>query len=1013
MTSSQPTPFGDLLRRLRKAADLTQEELAERAGLSQRGINDLERGARQSPHKDTALQLADALGLSGDDRAAFLTIARRSRASDASVADTSLDRSPGASLGASLAKTSHDADVAPPLPTGTVTFLFSDIEGSTKLLQRLGAASYAQALTESQALLRAIWRAHGGAEVDTAGDGFFVAFATAPEAVAAAADATRALARRRWLGNSAIAVRIGLHTGAPLLMGDHYIGLDVHRAARIAAVGHGGQILVSQTTRDLCEGAPEALAGARFIPLGAQRLKDLRQPEALYQFIPPDAWGLPADFPPLRTLDRHKHNLPVQLTALIGREREVATTSALLRGEARLVTLTGPAGVGKTRLALQIGAELVETFADGVWFVRLSMLTDPALLLPTIAATLGLSAMGGRRIEDVLRDWLREREALLILDNLEQLLPGVAPALAGLLADCLGLRLLVTSRVPVRLRGERETPIAPLETPRLGQRGSSRIPSAQSRAALLEAPATTLFLQRAQDAWPQFAVTETTAEAVAGICAQLDGLPLALELAARWVKLLPPPALLQRLERSLPTLTSGAHDLEARQRTMRATLDWSDALLTPAERRIFHRLATFVGGWTLEAAEALCADLRDVGVVDTLAALVDHSLVLSQPELTGAGQDEARFRMLNVIRDYALERLEADDRDGVASQAALQRAHAAYYLAYAERMQSAGDSTPPGWHERMEWDLENFRAALGWARERAEVDMGLRLASALSELWDVRVSEGRAWVEGFLGSAMAGDGGWKPEVPSTTVAKALQFAGQAAVWNDDSASALAFAERLLALAHDTRDTLSMARAIDIQATASFLRDAFETATPLIEESQRLYLEAGNEVAAAWMAKYLGESLMYQGDLERAEALIAEALEIGRRHSNLGLTSMSLDNLGDIALRRGDTMRAEFLGREALSVSRAQVKLATAAHLALLTAVASAAGHALQAARLHGAEMALRETIGFPRPQGEQAAMNCWLAGAQAALGAEGWAAAVAAGRALSLEEAIREALGQP
>jgi predicted ATPase/class 3 adenylate cyclase len=901
--------------------------------------------------------------------------------------------------------------VAPPFPAGTVTFLFSDIEGSTKLLQRLGAANYAQALQESQALLRAIWRAHGGAEVDTAGDGFFVAFATAPEAVAAAAEAIRALATHRWRGTSAISVRIGLHTGAPLLMGDHYIGLDVHRTARIAAVGHGGQILVSQTTRDLCEGAlPEALAGAQFTPLGAQWLKDLRQPESLYQFIPPGAWDLPTDFPPLRTLDRHKHNLPVQPTALIGRDREEMTISALLRGEARLVTLTGPAGVGKTRLALQVGAELVETFADGVWLVRLSMLTDPALMLPTIAATLGLSAMGGRLIEDVLREWLRERTALLILDNLEQLLPAIAPALAGLLTDCLGLRLLVTSRVPVRLRGERETPVAPLEAPRLAQRA----PSAAARAAaLIDTPATTLFLQRAQEASPQFAVTETTAEAVANICARLDGLPLALELAARWVKLLPPPVLLQRLEHSLPTLTGGAHDLEARQRTMRATLDWSDALLAPDERRIFHRLATFVGGWTLEAAEALCADLSDVSVVDVLAILVDHSLIQSQPELADAGQGEARFRMFNVIREYALERLEADDRDGVASTAALQRAHAAYYLAYAERMEPAPDLTPPGWRERMEWDLVNFRAALEWARERMELDLGLRLASALDSLWDVRVSEGRGWLEAFLRSATAADGGWKLEVPSSTVAKALWHAGQRAVWNDDSASALAFAERLLALADETQNTLLKAKVIDIRATAAFLRGAFETATPLMEESQRLYLEAGDEGSAAWMTQWLGGIIiLYQGDLERAEALITEALEVGRRLGNLGLTSVALNNLGDIALQRGDTTRAQVLGREALNTSRAQIRIATVAALSLLATVASAAGYAVQAARLLGAEMALRETIGFPRPEAEQPDVDRWLAHAQAALGAEGWAAAVAAGRALTLDEAIREGLGQ-
>jgi hypothetical protein len=532
----------------------------------------------------------------------------------------------------------------------------------------------------------------------------------------------------------------------------------------------------------------------------------------------------------------------------------------------------------------------------------------------------------------------------------------------------------------------------------------------------------TLFLQRAQEAWPAFELRKEQADVVAGICARLDGLPLALELAARWVKLLPPPALLQRLERALPALTGGARDLEARQQTMRATLDWSEALLTPAERRLFHRLAVFVGGWSLEAAEAVCADratpadtadAASLSVVDTLAALVEHSLVQAQPDVTGAEASggEARFRLLHVIREYALERLEADDRDGAVSTATLQRAHAAYYLAYAERIEPALGKTPPGWHERMAWDLDNFRAALGWARECAELDVGLRLASALGELWDVRASEGLAWLEGFLRSATAADGSWRPEVPSPTVAKALWRAGTAS-WVGHSASALVFAERLLALARDTRDTLSQARAIETQAMALAYPASLETAIQLFEESRRLYLEAGHEPAAALVTTTLGTSIMFQGDLARTEALLTEALEIGRRHGNWYASSYSLVNLGELALRRGDATRAEILGREALSLSGTQFKNITALCLGTLASVASAAGHAVQAARLHGAESALRAVIVFPRPEIEQPDMDRWLAPAQAALGAEGWAAAVAAGRALTLDEAIREGLGE-
>ncbi|MDE3228384.1 MAG: adenylate/guanylate cyclase domain-containing protein, partial [Chloroflexota bacterium] len=504
------------------------------------------------------------------------------------------------------------------LPSGTVTFLFTDIEGSTQLLQRLGPA-YARALGEHQALLRAAFAAHDGAEVDTQGDAFFVAFPSALQAAEAAAEATRDLATHAWPDGATLRVRMGLHSGAPQLVGDHYVGLDVHRAARIAAAGHGGQILLSDATRTLVE--HNLPAGATLRAVGAHRLKDLQEPEPLFQLV---LAGLLADFPPLKTLDTHQHNLPLQPTPLLGREQQMATLTTLLRRvDVRLVTLTGPGGIGKTRLSVQVAAELIEDFADGVWFVRLSRLSDPALVIPTIAQTLGLKEQGATSLAETLRAHLAEKRLLLVLDNFEQVI-GAANAVAGLLAASPGLKALVTSRTPLHLRGEREVALKALPLPPATRQLDPEQVSLYAAVAL--------FIERAQAARVDFAVTAANAPAIAEICAQLDGLPLAIELAAARVKLLPPEALLTRLSHALKLLTGGARDLEERQQTMRAAIAWSDDLLSPAERALFRRLSIFVGGATLEAVEAVCAapedaEPLDLDVFDGLGVLVDHSLV--------------------------------------------------------------------------------------------------------------------------------------------------------------------------------------------------------------------------------------------------------------------------------------------------------------------------------------------------------------------------------------------------
>jgi class 3 adenylate cyclase len=405
------------------------------------------------------------------------------------------------------------------LPTGTVTFLFSDIEGSTQLLQRLGS-DYARVLGEHQALLRAAFVAYGGVEVDTQGDAFFVAFPTAPAALAAAAQVTQALAAHAWLEGSAVRVRIGLHSGTPQLVGDHYVGLDVHRAARIAAAGHGGQVLLSEATYGLVE--DELPDGVTLHDLGAHRFKDLQHAEHLHQLVLP---GLPADFPPLKTLDARLNNLPVQPTPLLGREETLTAVCALLRREGtRLVTLTGPGGIGKTRFSIQVAAEVLDDFPDGAWFVRLSRLTDPGLVLPTVAQSLGVPEMGGQSIAATLRTHLRDKRLLLVLDNFEQVV-AAAPRLVEWLAAAPQLHILVTSRAGLRVRGEHEYAVSPLALPA----DHDHLPA---RDQLSRIAAVALFVARARAVHADFQLTEANAPAVAAICARLDGLPLAIELAA-------------------------------------------------------------------------------------------------------------------------------------------------------------------------------------------------------------------------------------------------------------------------------------------------------------------------------------------------------------------------------------------------------------------------------------------------------------------------------------------------
>ena len=629
------------------------------------------------------------------------------------------------------------------LPTGTVTFLFTDIEGSTRLLEAEQEA-YRVALARHDALLREAVAAHGGTVIQQTGDGFSVAFGSPTPAVRAALDAQAALQREAWGEAGQVRVRMAIHTGEVELRPDgEYFGQPLHRCARLMDSAHGGQVLLSAVTAALVgESLPP---GAWLKDLGEHRLRDLVRTERVYQLVGAD---LPADFPPLRTLTAIPNNLPMQATAFIGREQQLQTVrTSLLREDTRLLTLTGPGGTGKTRLALQAAADVLDSFPDGVYFVALASVTDPDLVASTIAQALDVREVAGRSIATSLGDTLRQKRLLLVLDNFEQVVEA-APTVAELLGSATDLKILVTSRFVLHVYGERELSVPPLALP------DRR--TAPSAAHLAQFEAVRLFVDRAQAARADFALVDENASAVAEICQRLDGLPLAIELAAARVRALPPRAMLQRMERRLPLLTGGARDLPARQQTLRGAIAWSYDLLEPDEQALFRRLAVF-RGCTLETAETVCAGdpprpgatsvalpPLDLLILDGIESLVEKSL-LRQEE---ASDGQPWYRMLETVREYALERLEESGE-----AAAVHRRHALAALRLAETAEAGLYGLEHGtWFKRLEQEHDNLRAAIEWCQERRYAEPALRLAVALWWFWSAHghIGEGRERLSDLL-----------------------------------------------------------------------------------------------------------------------------------------------------------------------------------------------------------------------------------------------------------------------
>ena len=819
----------------------------------------------------------------------------------------------------------------PDLPAGTVTFLFTDIEGSTRLLNELGTAGYAEALAEHRRILREAFATHGGVEVDTEGDAFFVAFPTAPGAIAAARQATDALRP------GPIRVRVGLHTGTPHVTAEGYVGPDVHRAARIAAAGHGGQVLVSATTAAL-------LGGDELRDLGEHRLKDLSAPERIYQ--------LGADeFPPLKTL--RQTNLPIPATPFVGREAEVAELKRLLSGDGtRLVTLTGPGGTGKTRLALQAAADVAERFAQGVWWVPLAPLRDAGLVLETAARAIGA--------KDDVRQYIGDKHLLLVLDNFEQVVEA-AGDIAGLLGSCSNLAVVVTSREPLHVGAEREYPVAPLA------------PS----------DGVDLFLARARAIRPDFEAEPAVGE----ICRRLDELPLAIELAAARVRALSPAQILERLEQRLPLLTGGARDLPERQRTLRATIEWSHDLLTDDEQAAFRRLAVFRGGATPEAAEAVArTDL------DTLQSLIDKSLLR---------QREGRFWMLETIREYATERLDASGE-----LAATRDAHLDHFLEIAERAYEERVAGESKWFPLIMAELDNIRAALDWAAgARAEAEA--QLAGAVSWYWDWTGHELEA--QRRLVAALS-----RYPRRDRIRARGLTYLG----WSSQSemAQAMAWISEALDLWRELGDVEGEALAVEALGYLHVSLAEHEPATQAFERSIALRRQAdAPELDQAEAMLGLCRVFASEHDVARLEPLANRLLELGMRHEHGSTLTMARHYLADCPLIAGDYVEAERRYRAALASARrsGQAAQCPTELLGVAMALAGQGDHA-RAVRLAAAAYARREAFGYTGPS----SIKWWremqerhIGGARARLAPDELEEAERAGRAAPFEDVLDEVLG--
>ena len=842
---------------------------------------------------------------------------------------------------------------------GTSTFLFTDIEGSTRLEQRVGTDRYGQIRERHRTILRAIFQANDGFEQGTEGDSFFVVFPSARQGVTAAVAAQRALAAEPWPPDAVVRVRMGLHTGEAELVGGSLVGLDINRAARIAAIASGGQIVISETTR--------ALAGDALPPdvtlrdLGQHRLRDLGASERLVQV---DADGLGGDFPPLRSLDARPNNLPTQLTTFVGRERELAEAGELLQ-RSRLLCLTGPGGTGKTRLSLQVAAGAADAFPDGIWFVPLETVRDTSLVAPAIARALGLADNAHGSATAALVETIGEGSVLFILDNFEQVVSAGA-VVVDLLRRCPGLKVLVTTRVALRVSGEQEYPVpglpAPPDTRHLSEMDRLNLPRGLREhdiGTLAAYEAVRLFITRAMAVKPGFSVTNANAPAVAGIAAALHGMPLALELAAARIKLLTPDQILARLEHHLDLLVAGSRDLPERQQTLRGAIAWSYDLLDDGARRLVDRLSVFRGGFQLDMAELICGPAEEVAgdVVDRIGELVDQSLVRVDED-----PDEPRFSMLETIREYAAEKLAARGETG-----AIRARHADAMVDLAERAaQQLSGSEQRIWLDRLEREHDNLRAALERSVAEPRPTVAVRLSFALWRFWQQR---------GYLNEARARFDAMAARDWDLAAEDRVLFAegfGGIAYWQSDQPTATRWYDEALAIRREQGDTAALANALYNRAYADMIVivdrvasvENLSSSRAMLEEALGLFRAVDDKAGEGNVVWGLGSYYYFTADAASAEAWFRQALELHRAagHRTMEAWSLHMLALSEVGQRRFD---------EALETARHAMRhfheMGDVSGVTLvlddLAIIALAVGDKARAGRLWGAARHLQQTTG--------------------------------------------------
>lgn len=885
----------------------------------------------------------------------------------------------------------------------TLAFLFTDIEGSTTLAQQYPEAM-PSLLARHHLLLNESITAHNGRVFQIVGDAFCAAFQTTQDAIQAALAAQLRLEHEPW-EPSALHVRMGIHTGsaswddlsAPSAGFNGYLTLT--RVQRIMSAAHGGQILLSNPSAELVRGQLPIEVALR--DLGEHRLKGLVQPEHLWQIIAP---GLVWEFPPLSSMEKIPGNLPVALTSFIGREREIGEIKRLLL-ESHCVTLTGPGGTGKTRLSLQVAAEVVDEFADGAWLVEFAPLADPALVPQAVATAIHVREQPDRPMLGQLTDYLRPKKLLLVLDNCEHLIEACAQLADALLHTCPNLRLMASSRETLGIAGETSYPVPPLQTPGL------RDPLTASRLTGYES--VRLFVERAQAVQPHFALTDANAEAVAQICRRLDGIPLAIELAAARIKLFTPGQIALRLDDRFRLLTGGSRTALPRQQTLRALIEWSYDLLSPGECALLRRLSVFAGGWTFEAAEQICAQEPEAAlaegvslpldVLDGLTQLVNKSLVVADEH-----GSEIRYHFLETIRQFAHEKL-LDS--GEAEQ--MHASHLEYFLMQAQRAEPFLHSADQvDWFDRLEVEEDNLRTAFDWALDKGQTEKALTLTSALWWFWYNRDHFGEA--REHMNAALSRPAASGPGEARLKALIGLGFIEYAAGNISEARAVLEDAVNLskkLANQRGLAESLQFLGAVEfVEATRSTPGD-FAKVREIMEQSLANWQELGDKIGISWELNLLSGVAQAEGDLSQARALMEESVSLRRDFGDRTILAYSLRRLAEIALLQGDLDTAEASFREGhLLLIEAGSKAAIAASIAGFAGLALAQDQVIRAARLFGAVDTILQSLAWRLPPADYEMHKHYLARARAQLGEEAFTAAFNEGCAMNMEQVLAYSL---